>query len=457
MSANGKLKKSELARIYHPDHKLYLQKDAAAKWNTLRFVCKRYLRVDIYPAGPISAYRTYEQQVAAKQQYGSNAATPGTSNHGLGLAVDLATTRMRWAIDRVGSRFGWAKKWSDASWEWWHLKFSAEHQGEKRPDPGISLKYPIASKGSGGKGQKWFVRKIQRRLRAHGHPLPNSKGEFNGLMDKRVKEFQKAKKLKADGVVGEKTWKALKKRPTTDPIAGPEKPSKPSQPSKPTTDTPKPQKPSEAPQSAKKNKAEIIDVSNNNGAISWPAVKASRIEGVYLKLSEGEDWRDTTTDKERIAGIKQSKLAYGFYHFLRPKRRDAAREARFFISQAKSVGGWGSLLPCVDIEVTELGPEETADYLARFISVLRAEGKVDEVLVYASPGWWQSNVPLTNRIAKELKHCKSWVASWGVKTPQHLKGIPGYALHQYTDQGTVGGIKGFVDRNRTPDLNRLLR
>src|SRR5262245_40736911 len=79
--------------------------------------------VDIYPLGPNSASRTYAQQVEMKQIYGKNAATPGHSNHGLGLAVDVATHEMRSAIDKWGARFGWSKKWSDAQWEWWHIKF----------------------------------------------------------------------------------------------------------------------------------------------------------------------------------------------------------------------------------------------------------------------------------------------------------------------------------------------
>jgi GH24 family phage-related lysozyme (muramidase) len=223
MATNGNLPKSNLRQIYHPQHKVYLEKEAAASWNTMRIFIKHYLRIDIYPAGPISAYRTYEQQVEAKQIYGSNAATPGTSNHGWGLAVDLATQTMRSAIDRVGKSFGWAKEWSDASWEWWHLKYRPG-VWKRRPNPGVNAKRPIAKHGSGGRGQKWYVRKIQRRLRAHGFPTKNSGGEFTKAMEHQVIDFQKSKNLKPDGVVGKKTWSKLLKKP----VKSPEKPSKPS-------------------------------------------------------------------------------------------------------------------------------------------------------------------------------------------------------------------------------------
>jgi hypothetical protein len=52
----------------------------------------------------------------------ANAAVPGTSNHGLGLAVDVPQST-RTIIDQIGEPFGWAKKWSDAPQEPWHIKY----------------------------------------------------------------------------------------------------------------------------------------------------------------------------------------------------------------------------------------------------------------------------------------------------------------------------------------------
>jgi hypothetical protein len=80
-------------------------------------------------------YRTYARQVLAKRVFGSNAATPGTSNHGLARAVDLHSGAQRSAIDRIGRGFGWAKAWSDASWEWWHLRGIEVSGFEPKPDP----------------------------------------------------------------------------------------------------------------------------------------------------------------------------------------------------------------------------------------------------------------------------------------------------------------------------------
>ena len=110
MSQNGRLTSRELASIYHPKLGLFLAgSGAAASWNTMRlFLLHRYGALgDIYPEGPLGAYRNFAGQVACKKQFGSNAATPGRSNHGLGHAVDVAEHHMADLIDKHGGAFGW--------------------------------------------------------------------------------------------------------------------------------------------------------------------------------------------------------------------------------------------------------------------------------------------------------------------------------------------------------------
>ena len=62
--------------------------------------------IDLYPAGPYSAYRSYAQQLYLYNLYlsgeGSLAAAPGTSSHEYGYALDLADPSMRTVIDQIG-------------------------------------------------------------------------------------------------------------------------------------------------------------------------------------------------------------------------------------------------------------------------------------------------------------------------------------------------------------------
>ena len=55
-----------------------------------------------------STYRTYNDQIATKANRGVMAATPGWSNHGFGLAIDIRGTPLekRW-IQQNGPQYGW--------------------------------------------------------------------------------------------------------------------------------------------------------------------------------------------------------------------------------------------------------------------------------------------------------------------------------------------------------------
>jgi hypothetical protein len=136
MAANGKLPASDLAPIHQGQ--LAKANGCAASWNAMNVEARR-LGVELRPTGPRSSYRTYQQQVDLYNDYlagrGALAAKPGTSNHGLGLAVDVATQQMRTVIDRIGRQYGWAKSWSDAPSEWWHLKHRAGVWSGADPGP----------------------------------------------------------------------------------------------------------------------------------------------------------------------------------------------------------------------------------------------------------------------------------------------------------------------------------
>lgn len=123
--ANGHLPQSALAPIAGG----HLYKPAAAAWNAMNVASRNRYGVNLYPLGAMSSYRTYAQQVylwnTVPHAHDPNwVAVPGTSNHGLGLAVDVKTQHMRWIIDQIGKGYGWSKGCSDAPVEWWHIKYN---------------------------------------------------------------------------------------------------------------------------------------------------------------------------------------------------------------------------------------------------------------------------------------------------------------------------------------------
>lgn len=110
----------------------YLRADAANAWIQLR----AQALMEGVKFGVVSAYRTYQRQVELKALKGKWAATPGHSNHGWGVALDLDIPRgqvgynsvkYKWILER-GGQFGWVHP----SWalpggsgppEPWHIEY----------------------------------------------------------------------------------------------------------------------------------------------------------------------------------------------------------------------------------------------------------------------------------------------------------------------------------------------
>lgn len=95
------------------------------------------------------SYRTYDQQVHLRNTKGHKVATatPGTSIHGWGRAIDVAGDAARKWIQQNGARFGWiwpewAQRQGTKSFEPWHFEFRgggskpAQPAAKKPPPPG---------------------------------------------------------------------------------------------------------------------------------------------------------------------------------------------------------------------------------------------------------------------------------------------------------------------------------
>ena len=114
-----------MAHVPSPYGELHLTPAAAGAWNAMRAEALSVYGVDIYPGGPVSAYRTYGQQAelysAFLAGYGAPANPPGASSHELGTAVDVDSPEMRWVIDQIGWKYGWTKVHGPG--EWWHVDY----------------------------------------------------------------------------------------------------------------------------------------------------------------------------------------------------------------------------------------------------------------------------------------------------------------------------------------------
>jgi lysozyme len=423
---NGRLTKRELAPIHHPTLQLSLAAGSAvASWNTMRmFLLERYgSHGDVHPEGPLGAYRDFAGQVRCKELYGSNAATPGTSNHGLGHAVDVADHYMASLVDKHGGLFGW-HHW-DAKWEWWHREYDG---GFTRPDPGTDPRNPVLRKGSGGVGQASSVKRLQRRLNALDNAGLDLDGGFGDDTDKAVRAFQRSQRLTANGVVDAKTWLAL----------GTAKPGPKPTPTPTPTPTPKP----------KPTTLHGFDVSDVQGDIDFTKAHASGNAFAIVRIADG-DVRDTRYGPGRVAALRQSGLAWFPYYFGRVasaqnNQRDGTAEAAMAIQLARKAG-WGrkSDLPLAYDFETGNGqpPPKCARHLLQFVAAYRKD-RGHYPILYTMPSFWKRILPhLTSSQRAQVRRCPLWLAHWDVPRPQAIQPWgSAWTIWQHSDHGRIAGV-----------------
>ena len=261
----GKLHPSLLRKIPQGGQLHYLAADA---WNAMVDAAKAD-GIELKPTSSGDTYRSYDAQKAGfLQRYQlepitnqstktfegktwylkkgmAMLATPGKSQHNLGLAVDIHSAgenkRLDWLIKNV-LKFGFS--WEVVPSEPWHIRYT---EGDQVPqavkewlalnpkDPGIfgtpaeqkavaeaaavkkqenvvvnneskedPSSLPIISKPNKGKA----VKKLQSLLTQKGFSA-GADGDFGPKTEEMVKKFQEKNKLPVNGVVDQATWAAL--------------------------------------------------------------------------------------------------------------------------------------------------------------------------------------------------------------------------------------------------------
>ncbi|WP_410745724.1 GH25 family lysozyme, partial [Clostridium neonatale] len=181
-----------------------------------------------------------------------------------------------------------------------------------------------------------------------------------------------------------------------------------------------------------KKKFKGIDVSNNNGNINFNKVKASGIECVYIKATEGTTYKDgcldTNYNNAHSVGLKT-----GFYHFLVGASAPETQAINFYNAiKNKS----NDLIPMLDIETNFNG---LIDYAERFIKKFKELSNM-KIGIYTYTGF------LSNLKGK-LTDYLLWEANYN-NTPWKLPNNSYTRVgHQYTEKGKVNGIEGSVDMN----------
>lgn len=189
---------------------------------------------------------------------------------------------------------------------------------------------------------------------------------------------------------------------------------------------------------------EGIDVSAYQGYIDYERVRNAGIEVVYIKSSEGTTLEDpyfrTNYDNAKANGLK-----VGFYHFIRARNEEEARnEAEFF---ARVISGTNpDCRLAMDFEVFgDLSIEEINRISFAFLQRIQ-EITQKECVIYSDA------YNARNTFSRELaQNYPLWIAEYGVETPIDNGKWEYWVGFQYTDAGRIDGIEGNVDRDKFTD------
>lgn len=177
-----------------------------------------------------------------------------------------------------------------------------------------------------------------------------------------------------------------------------------------------------------------IDVSRHNGLMNLDAASAEGIEFIFIKASEGTDFRDENFRinyrKARHAGMK-----IGAYHFFRFDR-DGVEQAQNLIGAV----GHRKLDLGVVIDVEAHGNPEgvplpvIADRLTRMKEYLNLLGY--RVMFYTNRNGYY------DYLEENFPGSPLWICSFS-ETPINAE----WTFWQYNHRGHVSGIRGHVDLN----------
>lgn len=180
-----------------------------------------------------------------------------------------------------------------------------------------------------------------------------------------------------------------------------------------------------------------VDLSHHQSLIDWPAVADSGIDFAFVKATEGETHVDTRFYQNwvemRLEGVKR-----GAYHFFRPKG-SALQQALHFTRTVDLRPG--DLPPVLDVETLDNLPESVV------LTKIRTWLELIEYHYHVKPIIY-TNIRFFNRyLAGNFIDYPIWIARYRGWGEPKLAFEQDWHFWQYTDQGSIEGVKGPVDQN----------
>ncbi|HAE63735.1 GH25 family lysozyme [Acinetobacter johnsonii] len=182
-----------------------------------------------------------------------------------------------------------------------------------------------------------------------------------------------------------------------------------------------------------------FDVSHHQGDIQWQSISPQEFKFVYLKATEGGDFKDRKFQDNWLKAREQGFLV-GAYHFYR-LCRDGQIQAQNFIETVPKKTD--SLPPVIDLEYDSTCINTyTREQLLKEIQVMH-----DQLYKHygLQPIFYTSKAFYNIVLVDEFKKTPLWIREY--QGQPELKGNPKWTFWQHTSQGQIKGIPTLVDLN----------
>jgi len=188
---------------------------------------------------------------------------------------------------------------------------------------------------------------------------------------------------------------------------------------------------------ARKYTVHGIDVSHHQNKINWNRLKDQKIDFAFIKATEGSNYKDQNF-KQNWQGAQSAGILTGAYHFF-SFDSPASSQADNFINTTGAL--YGSLVPVADVEFyadkekNPPGKESVVAQLKEFLELLEKEyGR--KPIIYTTYKVYKKY------IKGSFNKYPLWIRNV-YYPPSDIKN--GWQFWQYSDTGSLQGVKGDVD------------
>uniref|UniRef100_A0A1B6FUX2 Lysozyme n=1 Tax=Cuerna arida TaxID=1464854 RepID=A0A1B6FUX2_9HEMI len=192
-----------------------------------------------------------------------------------------------------------------------------------------------------------------------------------------------------------------------------------------------------------------IDVSHHNGVIDWKKVKAAGIKFAMAKATDGSNFVDPNFE-DNFKGMKNNGITAGAYHYLRGGHAADLQVANIEKTLKKVDFDATNQVLAIDVEEKnneKVSADVMAETLQKVLTGLKNTYK--KLYIFCPPSYWENQVSWKKY---DFSQYPLWLSHHTQKSSPTIPTTwkdKSYVWWQYSQTGTVDGVKGSVDLDKS--------